>query len=227
MSIAVISELRVRLENKLIMKYMETRHYHLTAVFIVILLLKTTTYAQTVPDEAKKYYNRGQAAIELATTQVDYQDAISEFKSSIDIAPNWAEPYLVIAQVYEKLENYFNAIDNYKKYLTLSPSGNNTDAIKTIIDKLGYKLDKQNEKNKIISVLVSWNQSGSNVHFTKTGGSPGGVYVLKKFILNGDKLMAYIPYYMKDTGLRDKLILAEQTVPVDFDGRIMKFSYEY
>lgn len=209
---------------------MKTHHHYLLAVIIAMILSSATSFAQTVPDEAKKYYNRGQAALEMATSNLDYQDAVLEFKKSIDAAPNWAEPYFAVAQVYEKLENYSDAIDNYKKYLNFSPNGTNAEIARTAIDKLGYKLDKQNEKNKIINLLSKLNRDDPQckVHWKRTGGSPGGVYVLKKFTLNGDKLQAYIPCYMKDTpSLVNKLILAEQTVPVDFDSKTLKYSYKY
>ena len=75
------------------------------------------------------------------------------------------------------------------------------------------------EKQHIIELLTGWNTPGSTVEFTKTGGTNAGVYKLKKFLKAGEQMEADIPCVMKDTPLRDKLILAEQTVPVEFDGR--------
>ena len=47
---------------------MKTHHHYLLAVIIAMILSSATSFAQTVPDEAKKYYNRGQAALEMATS---------------------------------------------------------------------------------------------------------------------------------------------------------------
>lgn len=197
------------------------RQYSMT-VFISIIFMGTKCLAQTVPDEAKKHYDRGQAAIEMATTPYGYQDALTEFNNAVNIAPNWAEPYLSIALVNEKLENYSNAIESYKKYLTLSPESSNTDAVKTSINKLEYKLEKQNDKNKVMNVLVSCNKPGSKVHLLVTG-SKFTIYFPREYSLKGDKLMANILYI--GPGSKETGAFLEQTVPVDFDGKTMKFNF--
>lgn len=185
------------------------------------------SFAQSVSDEAKKYYDRGQAALEFVQTDADYEAAMNEFLKAAKLAPDWPDVFYALGQVQEKLGKRAEAIASYKKLLNLAPDAADAEAIKTLINRLEYKLEKENEKQKMIELLLSWNTPGSTVVFTKTGGLNVGVYQLKQFLMEGDRLQAYIPCHLKDSPLRDKLVLAEQTVPVEFDGRILRFKYDY
>jgi len=178
-------------------------------LFVILFCTVTVIYTQAQSDEAKKYYDRGQAAIELAQTQADYNAAIAEFTKAINLAPNWADVYFALGQVQEKIENYADAITNYKKYLALAPTASNAATVQTFINKLEYRLDKANEKKKIMDVLTKWNIPGSYIKFSKTGNDGSRV---KKFILTGDRL---------------DVIIDEQPLPVEFDGRILKFKYVF
>ena len=48
-----------------------------------IFLTVISTYAQPVPEEAKRFYARGQAALEMATTPADYDSAIVQFTNCL------------------------------------------------------------------------------------------------------------------------------------------------
>lgn len=206
---------------------MKSRFFLAQLLTFFLFLTAIPSLAQPVSDEAKKYYDRGQAALEMVQTDADYEAAINEFNKAAKLAPDWPDVFYALGQVQEKLGKYTEAIASYKKCLTLAPAGANAGTVKTLINKLEYKLEKENEKQKIIELLTKWNTPGSTVKFIKTGGVNAGVYQLKQFLRAGEHLQAYVPCAMKDTPLRNRLILAEQTVPVEFDGRILRFKYDY
>ncbi len=193
----------------------------------LIFLTAIPSLAQSVFDEAKRFFDRGQAALEIAQTDADYEAAINEFSKAAQLAPDWPDVFYALGQVQEKLGRYADAMASFKRWLNLAPAAPDAEAVKSLINRLEYKLEKVSEKQHIIELLTGWNTPGSTVEFTKTGGTNAGVYKLKKFLKAGEQLQAYIPCAMKDTPLRDKLILAEQTVPVEFDGRILRFKYDY
>lgn len=204
------------------------RRFFLAQLLTCFLFLTAIpSLAQPVSDEAKKHYDRGQAALEMVQTDADYEAAINEFNKAAKLAPDWPDVFYALGQVQEKLGKYTEAITSYKKCLNLAPAGADAGTVKTLINKLEYKLDKENEKQKIIELLTKWNTPGSTVKFIKTGGGPGGVYTLRRFLRAGEQLQAYVPTSLKDSPLRNRLILAEQTVPVEFDGRILRFKYDY
>ncbi|MGB3007002.1 MAG: tetratricopeptide repeat protein, partial [Chitinophagaceae bacterium] len=206
---------------------MNNRSFIKQLLSFILFFTGIVSFAQPVSDEAQKYYDRGQAALEMVQTRADYDAAIAEFTKAATLAPNWPDVYYALGQVQEKIEKYAEAIASYKKCLSLAPGAANAGTVKTLINKLEYKLDKAGEKQKIIALLTKWNTPGSTVKFTKTGGGPGGVYTLRQFLKSGENLQAYIATSLKDTPLRNKLISDEQTVPVEFDGRIIKFKYDY
>lgn len=103
----------------------------------------TPLMAEDIPAEAQRHLNRGIAAVELAASTADFEDALAEFKVATELAPNWAIPYYNLASVSTKLERYQDAINYYKKYLALAPDAKDADKIRMDIDKLEYKQEKR------------------------------------------------------------------------------------
>jgi hypothetical protein len=114
--------------------------------------------------------------------------------------------------VQEKAEKYGDAIVNLKEYIKLSPNADDTETVKTFINKLEYKQEKADLGKNILTVLTTGVK-------TEKGGSNMSANFRKKFFLEGEKIKANIisPYYTS----------YNQTVPVEFDGSILKFSYTY
>ena len=67
------------------------------AFLIVLALLlvsfSTGAFGQAVSDEAKRHFDRGMAAVEMAKSPDDYAPAIKEFKQAASLAPNWPDAY--------------------------------------------------------------------------------------------------------------------------------------
>ena len=58
----------------------------------IIRHVQTMKPAPGVPDDARRFMNRGMAAAEGAKTESDYRDAIQEFQKAVNIAPWLGRP---------------------------------------------------------------------------------------------------------------------------------------
>src|SRR5260370_34468093 len=74
--------------------------------------MMTTRYAQLVKDAEAK------------AAQGDFLRAINLYEAALDDSPRCAEIHYKLALLYDdKMNDPFNAVHHYKRYLTLSPSG--------------------------------------------------------------------------------------------------------
>jgi tetratricopeptide (TPR) repeat protein len=182
--------------------------------FLLIFLIfnVSISFGQTVPEEAQKHYYRGQAAMEMAKVPADYESAIAEYTKAINLAPNWPDAQFALGQVYEKIGKYAEAIASYKKYLQLAPTAANAETVKANIYKLEYKLDKVNEKQKIITALTSY-------RFKVISGELKLFYCgyINKFIQSGDNLKVFLSC--------PSSLDFEHTVPAMFDGSKLTFKF--
>lgn len=122
----------------------KTKAFCLVAVLAVSALLLSTVNAWTVSEEAKRHFDRGVAAVEMAKSPADYEAAIKEFTQAARLAPGWADIYYNLGMVQEKAEEYSDAITSLKQYLRLAPNASDAETVKTLINKLEYKRDRSN-----------------------------------------------------------------------------------
>jgi hypothetical protein len=87
----------------------------------IIKHVQTMKPVPAVPDEARRFMNRGMAAAEGAKTESDYRDAIHEF---------------------QKAGQYAQALQNLKLYLLANPPATDAEAAKTLMDKIEYRQEK-------------------------------------------------------------------------------------
>lgn len=103
-------------------------------------------------EEARRYMDRGQAAVETAKTPEDYELAIKEFEQAVRFAPNLPEPYYNLGVLQEKTGKYGDAVANLKQYLRLAPDAGDAEEVKSLINKLEYR-QEQNERSRTIDSL--------------------------------------------------------------------------
>jgi len=60
-------------------------------LFILFSSVALSWGQQIVSEEAKRYFDRGMAAVEMAKSAEDYESAIKEFQETARIAPYWAD----------------------------------------------------------------------------------------------------------------------------------------
>ncbi len=177
----------------------------------MLLGITNNLIAQNIPEEARRHFQYGIAAAEMATSSDDLQEAITEFKKAASIAPDWADVYYQLGLVLEKTQNYNDAIAYYKKYLQLSPNTERSTIVKDLIYKLEYKAAKDKDKQAILDAL----QSG----------------VKEKKMEGGFTFLAGIAFkpsgtgILLDVGRPDYPEFNQMNIPVEFDGKTLKMSY--
>jgi hypothetical protein len=136
----------------------------LQATIFILFFGIASSFGQTVSEEAKRHFDRGMAAVEMAKAPEDYEAAIKEFEQAARLAPDWPDVYYNLGMVQEKAEKYSDAVRSLRQYLRLAPNASDAETVKTLINKLEYKAENVLTVADIIDVLVSfrsqWQQGG-------------------------------------------------------------------
>ena len=123
--------------------------YCLFCIAILLFATENSTWAESVSREAEKYMNRGMAAVEMAKSPADYDEAIREFEQAARLAPRWPAPYFNLGYVQNKIGKYQEALNNYRKYLVLVPDAPDAAQVQKEIDQIEYRLEKVLKAEKI------------------------------------------------------------------------------
>ncbi len=176
------------------------------SAILILLFGIESSFGQTVSDEAKRYFDRGMIAVELAKSAADYESAIKEFSQAATLAPDWPDVFYNLGLVQEKAENYGGAVISLKQYLKLTPNAPDAAEVKSIIVRTEYKNEKQlKEKEKLQSVLGTW-----RFKETESEGFYFGVFLTQ----NGEKIE-----------FKDLTANGLEINKVFFDGTNMSFKY--
>jgi len=108
----------------------------------IIKHVQTMSPTPTIPEEAKKYINRGMAAAEDAKSEKDYKDAADEFQKAVNLAPWLGAGYRGLAVTQDKAGQYSQALQNLKFFLLTNPPASDVEAAKTLRDKIEYRQEK-------------------------------------------------------------------------------------
>lgn len=175
--------------------------YPVSFALAALLYLLCVSDAFSVSDAARRYLLRGEAAMEMAESPKDYENAIKEFKNATRIAPNWDLAWFNLGFTQEKAGHYKQAITSFRKYLQLSPNAEDAGAVKNKIIKLEYKVERENtfDKEDIISMLTEINQSSywvcngqcARVNPGRFGYSAAGYFVFFIRAMLVDKMYEY------------------------------------
>ncbi len=104
----------------------------------IIQLVTTLDPRPAIPDQAMRSLARAQAAIEMAKTNADFEDAASRLQDALRLAPWWADAYFNLGIVYEKVGRFADAVKSLKWYLRAAPDAKDVEAVRTKIYKLEY-----------------------------------------------------------------------------------------
>lgn len=126
-----------------------------SATILILFFGIESSFGQTVSDEAKRYFSRGVAAVEMAKSPTDYEMAIREFRQAATLAPDWPDVYYNLGLVQEKAEKFNDAVTSLKQYIRLAPNSADAETVKTLIYKLEYKREQEDGAKKIYE-MMSW-----------------------------------------------------------------------
>lgn len=96
-------------------------------------------------EEARRHMVRGTAAIEMAKSSSDLQDAAHEFRKATELAPKMAAAWFNLGAVESKLSRYAEAITAYQRYLQLNPEAEDVQKVQDEIIKLEYQQERVSE----------------------------------------------------------------------------------
>jgi len=137
-------------------KMKKTKAFYLVVVLAISVLLLSVVNARAVSEDARRHMARGQAAVEMAKSPVELEDAIKEFQEAARLEPNWPDPYYNLGLTQEKAGKLREAAASFKKYLQLAPNVPDAAKIQEQIYKLEYKAEQVLSIPEIIDVLVSF-----------------------------------------------------------------------
>lgn len=127
---------------------------HTFLVTVMMSAMAVSLWSVDVSDEARRFFDRGMAAVEMAKSPSDYQIAIDEFKKAIAIAPQWGDVYYNLGMVQEKGQRYAESVESFRKYLKLSPNAADAGTVKSMINKIEFRQEFQAKQQKLSGVWV-------------------------------------------------------------------------
>jgi tetratricopeptide (TPR) repeat protein len=181
--------------------------------FFFMGILLSAANVQAVSEEARRHYDRGLAAVEIAKNQADYEDAIAEFEQVARLAPDWPDVYYNLGIVQEKIGRFEDALKNLRRYLELSPRADNTAQITQLINKIEYKKEKTEKTLQIINLLTAPGRFKCISNCNNLMGNRANA-----FRLRDGKLEAHIHILLRQEDI---------WVPVTFDGRYIEYEYTW
>ena len=114
----------------------------------LFLTMTAPAAAQKISEEARRYMLHGEAAMEMAESKTDYQDAVVEFRKATRLAPDWAAAWYNLGFTQDKAGDFAGAIDSLKKYIALNPGTSDRAEVEDWSVKLEYKRDKTQKAKK-------------------------------------------------------------------------------
>jgi len=112
------------------------------------LLIAIGMYAQDceLTPEVEKHRLQGLAKLEIAKSKEDYESVIKEWETVVEANPNCAEMLYNIALVYDKAENYPQAIYYLNQYKKVEGTEEATKKVENLLIKIEAKKEASKEQ---------------------------------------------------------------------------------
>ena len=131
---------------------------------------------EAIPEAAQRSLGQGLAIMERAQSPKDYEEAARALEKAVGLAPQWREAYYNLAQAQEAAEKYPEAIKSLRKYLALSPPGEDVKPINIWIykleDKMKYMAGPGGDERLAQQMTGTWidtNNPKSSIEIEATG----------------------------------------------------------
>ena len=202
--------------------------------------MSSPAWAQTALKEAQRHMDRGQAAVEMAKTDADFEEAILEFDQAARLAPTWPDAYYNLGIVQEKIGRFDAALQNLRKYLELSPVATDAGEVRQLINKTEYRKEKSEGVKKVYEIMASrlytvdsspgvssCKRTGGDESGNLYGSTPGSI-LFREFRMESGRMQSLNYYYRYErdgnahTGLRPPL---KEWEPVEVNGNSYRYKY--
>ena len=167
---------------------------------------------QSIPEKARRHFDRGMAAVEMATTAADYESAIKEFKEAVRLAPGWPDAYYNLGMVQEKAGKLGEAVESYKSYLRFSPEADDAEAVKSLVNKLEYMAERENEINQVYKLMLMRTDQVRWVRISKIGDNEPDWEVEHHNDLRPKGYLFPPLFYMEDGSLFKNFYLVDTSI---------------
>lgn len=174
----------------------------LTTIFILIFGI-ASSFGQTVSEEARRHFDYGMAAIEMAKSPADYEAAIKEFEQATKLAPDWPDAFYNLGLAQEGVEKFADAARSYRQYLRLAPDADDAEEIKSLINKLEYKAIPLLPISKGF-MGIPWGASPEQIKEAMTGQGyrcTEDSSIVLAFRTNADRALYETSFSIKDNSL--------------------------
>jgi len=141
---------------------MKKSAFLLTTVFILVFGI-ALSYGQGVSEEARRHFDRGMVALDMAKSPAECEPAIKEFEQAARLAPDWPHAFYNLGAAQAKAEKYGDAVRSFQQYLRLAPNADDAEDVKSIINKLEYKAEQFISDSDALDIFATIG------HFTKNG----------------------------------------------------------
>jgi len=131
----------------------------LTTVFILVFGI-ALSYGQNVSEEARRHFDRGMAALDMAKSPAECEPAIKEFEQAARLAPDWPDAFYNLGAAQAKAEKYGDAVRSFQQYLRLAPNADDAADVKSIINKLEYKAEQFISDSEALDIFASLSDPG-------------------------------------------------------------------
>lgn len=125
-------------------------------MIVLLGMASTVAFAQKSPEEeARRYYLRGVAAVEMAKNDEELVNAVDEFKKATQIAPGMASAWYNLGMVQSKIGRLKDAIDSFGRYVALAPQSEEAKKLRDEMVKLEYKLEQSEKFKHLAGVWIT------------------------------------------------------------------------
>ncbi len=192
------------------------RYAVLFTAILILLLGVAPVFGQTVSDEARRHFDRGVAAADMAKEPADYEAAIREFEQAASLAPDWPDAFYNLGLVQEGAEKYAEAIKSFRQYLRLAPNADDVEEVKSRINTLEFKAEQVLTIPEIINVLAefpTWEYAATQRTDDRECLRHYGELSFERVGIDSVQVLRALLYYMPERDMRQYQVL-EVTGPI-------------
>lgn len=197
------------------------------AMSVVLLCVGGRAFAaETVSAEAKRYFTRGLAAVEMARSPVDYDLAIEEFTKARSLAPDWPDVHYNLGVVQEKAGKFGEAAASLKRYLQLAPGAANAESVTDLMTRLEFKAEQVITDDDALNIFASLGDSSTwQLKGATPKDPPDPANFRNMQVSRRDGRQIFITYWSGVDRLSQQIIT--KTKPVTPHGKTLSFTNIY
>ncbi|MCE5182440.1 MAG: tetratricopeptide repeat protein [Betaproteobacteria bacterium] len=116
---------------------------------LLVLIAMGSALAEDNDSAARRYLQRGLAAVEMAKTSEDFLEAAKEFRSAIELAPGSTVAWYNLGAVLEKAGDIPGAMAALKRYVELAPQAGDAAQVRDKLVRLEYRLERASKQQNL------------------------------------------------------------------------------